>query len=107
MEGKSLRYEGTKPESGSVSLTKDGEVAIDIYDGKYCVTKGFDESEVTIEEKDESECSLSTTSSDYDITKGVNRPRLAQGMTPIKWDESESKWVAVEADDPTWYDYTV
>jgi prepilin-type N-terminal cleavage/methylation domain-containing protein len=39
----------------------------------------------------------------YDEDKGANEPRLAQGMTPIKWDGT--KWVATSASDTDWYNY--
>ncbi|MDD2490428.1 MAG: DUF5011 domain-containing protein, partial [Bacilli bacterium] len=47
--------------------------------------------------------------SDYDEEKGVNRPKLAQGMVPIKWvwNENTEKWDEVETNkyDEDWYDY--
>ena len=36
-------------------------------------------------------------------SKGVNRPRLAQGMIPIKW--VTDHWVTTNEDDPDWYQY--
>ncbi len=42
---------------------------------------------------------------EYNATKGVNKPRLAVGMTPIKWDASGNV-VATTESDPDWYDYT-
>jgi type IV pilus assembly protein PilA len=39
----------------------------------------------------------------YDDDKGANEPRLAQGMTPIKWDGT--KWVTTSASDTDWYNY--
>ena len=39
----------------------------------------------------------------YDEAKGVNKPRLSEGMIPIKWDGSN--WIATTADDSNWYDY--
>jgi type IV pilus assembly protein PilA len=39
----------------------------------------------------------------YDEDKGANEPRLAQGMTPIKWDGT--KWVTTSASDTDWYNY--
>jgi prepilin-type N-terminal cleavage/methylation domain-containing protein len=36
---------------------------------------------------------------------GVNRPILASGMTPVKWDSSNNEIVTTESD-PAWYDYT-
>ncbi|MDD2489914.1 MAG: type II secretion system protein, partial [Bacilli bacterium] len=47
--------------------------------------------------------------SDYDEEKGVNRPKLAQGMVPIKWvwNEVNEIWEYQETteDDSEWYEY--
>ncbi|MDD4187961.1 MAG: hypothetical protein PHX04_04285 [Bacilli bacterium] len=40
----------------------------------------------------------------YDKTKGVNRPVLFTGMTPVKWDDV-FKETETTKDDSTWYDY--
>ena len=45
-----LDIKGSKPSSGSVIVTKEGKVAIGVTDGKYCVTKGYEDSGVTITE---------------------------------------------------------
>ena len=46
----------------------------------------------------------------YSEEKGVNTPKLGEGMTPIKWDETANDgagdWVETEGSDPEWYDYT-
>jgi hypothetical protein len=42
----------------------------------------------------------------YSKKKGVNTPKLAKGMIPIKYDESKAKWVICSEDDATWYDYS-
>jgi hypothetical protein len=41
---------------------------------------------------------------DYTVSKGVNRPKLITGMTPIKW--SGAAWVDTTESDPDWYNYT-
>jgi hypothetical protein len=41
--------------------------------------------------------------SDYVIEKGVNKPKLVAGMTPIKWDDTE--WVETNENDADWYSY--
>lgn len=40
----------------------------------------------------------------FDNTKGVNRPQLSTGMTPIKWVNGVETSTTV--DDPDWYDYS-
>ncbi len=42
---------------------------------------------------------------EYDSAQGLNRPKLATGMTPIKWDNNGNV-VTTTASDPNWYDYT-
>ena len=32
-------------------------------------------------------------------------PELSDGMTPVKWDSTQSKWVRTTASDSEWYDY--
>jgi prepilin-type N-terminal cleavage/methylation domain-containing protein len=41
----------------------------------------------------------------YDTDKGANEPKLATGMTPIKWNSSTNKWVDTSASDTDWYSY--
>ena len=43
-----LDIKGTKPTAGTMTVTKEGKVAISVTDGKYCVTKGFEDADVTI-----------------------------------------------------------
>ena len=58
-----LNYKGTKPKSGSIVVDKEGNTAIAIYDGKYCAEKSFEDLEVTVSTKSESECQLTFASS--------------------------------------------
>ena len=44
-------------------------------------------------------------SGEYDPAKGVNTPKLSDGMIPIKWDSGNSTWVICKEDDPEWYNY--
>ena len=37
--------------------------------------------------------------------KGVNRPKLSNGMIPIKYDNVKQKWVITNEDDNNWYEY--
>ncbi len=39
----------------------------------------------------------------FDELKGVNRPKLVAGMTPIKW--NGTTWVNTTSSDTEWYDY--
>jgi Tfp pilus assembly protein PilE len=46
--------------------------------------------------------------SDYVVSEGVNKPKLATGMTAKKWNTSTLVWdtVATPDTDTSWYDYT-
>ncbi len=46
-----------------------------------------------------------TIFSEYNSVKGVNKPKLVTGMTPIKWD-SNGNLIATTESDTDWYDYT-
>lgn len=35
----------------------------------------------------------------------VNSPKLLDGMIPVVWNETNSKWKVVSASDPNWYNY--
>ena len=41
----------------------------------------------------------------YNEEEGVNTPLMKTGMTPVKYDETNSCWVVTTADDAEWYDY--
>ena len=45
-----LDIKGSKPRDGSVIVTTEGKVAIGVTDGKYCITKGYEDTDVTITE---------------------------------------------------------
>jgi hypothetical protein len=47
---------------------------------------------------------INIVESPYSIAKGVNKPELASGMTPIKW--NGSTWVDTVESDNDWYNYT-
>ena len=46
-----LDIEGSKPKDGSVIVTTEGKVAIGVTNGKYCITKGFEDTDVTVTEE--------------------------------------------------------
>ena len=47
-----LEIKGSKPTGGSMKVTKDGKVEMAITNGRYCVTKGINDDDVTIKEDD-------------------------------------------------------
>ncbi len=45
------------------------------------------------------------TNLDWNNRKGVNSPKLSQGMIPIKYDEAKNNWVICSTNDQDWYEY--
>ena len=56
--GKTLNYKGEKPKTGTILINSKGDIAMSIYNGKYCAEKGFDDVEVIVNEKAEVDCVL-------------------------------------------------
>ena len=52
-----LEWQGSKTKRGFIKITKEGYIEIAITDGKYCVTKGIEDSDVTISD-DADNCGL-------------------------------------------------
>ena len=42
---------------------------------------------------------------EYNSEKGVNKPKLTEGMIPVKYNASSEKWVITNENDEEWYDY--
>ena len=56
--GKTLNYKGERPKKGTILINSKGDIAMSVYNGKYCAEKGFDDVEVTVSEKAEADCVL-------------------------------------------------
>lgn len=54
--GLTLDYKGAKPQGGNIVINTEGEIALAITDGEYCVEKAFDESEVKESSKLPNQC---------------------------------------------------
>ncbi|MGE5456693.1 MAG: prepilin-type N-terminal cleavage/methylation domain-containing protein [Ignavibacteriales bacterium] len=104
VSGKQLNYKGTKPKNGKVVINSEGKIAIAIHDGTYCAERAYDDTEITLTEKAIEECIIIGTYNYFVITKGVNAPKLTDGMTPVKWDGSA--WINTTENDSDWYDYS-
>ena len=52
-----LEFKGSKPSKGSMTVRKDGKISMAITNGKHCVTKGFEDEDVTITD-DVTNCEL-------------------------------------------------
>jgi hypothetical protein len=72
-----LELTGRKIQNGQISITKTGEIGIALHDGKYCASKGYNTSEVTIEEKTLEECVTGEFLSIY--TRGMFYNRFRRG----------------------------
>lgn len=68
IEGRSLKYKGTKPQSGSLIVTKDGKISLALYDGTYCVKKVINEDDITISKVDKDDCILDATQAKIILT---------------------------------------
>ncbi len=67
---------------------------------KACGTK---DSMVVLSKSDNNYCTSIPV--DYMKNEGVNKPKLAPGMIPIKWENNS--WITTTENDPEWYDYNV
>ena len=58
VDDETLNYKGEKPKSGTVLINSNGDMALAIYNGKYCAEKDYAELEVKVSEKTETQCHL-------------------------------------------------
>lgn len=58
-----------------------------------------------VDATNEEECMIPPLYTDFDPDEGVNKPKLIEGMTAIKWEGND--WVKVDDpdNDTSWYDY--
>lgn len=109
--GYALQYTGEKPKNGRISLTTTGEVALALHNGIWCVIKEYDTDQIIVSDNSIDKCAFKANINDenrYDDIKGVNKPQLVTGMTPIKWNNDTKQWEKVEdpINDDSWYDYS-
>jgi prepilin-type N-terminal cleavage/methylation domain-containing protein len=104
IDGKSLNYSGTKPDSGTVIVNSEGKVLLVIYKGNYCAVKGLNDSEAILLQKSREECAFADNT-------GAPIPEISDGMIPIKWDVINNKWVKADVNNVIgpnqWYNYEV
>jgi prepilin-type N-terminal cleavage/methylation domain-containing protein len=89
----------TDDTDGSVTVTTTGTVDINTL-GTYIITYREEDAAGNVSTLTRT---ITVIRPYYNASKGVNRPVLAQGMTPIKW--SGSAWVDTTEDDTAWYSY--
>ena len=87
-----LEFQGSKPSKGSMTVNKDGKISMTITNGKYCVTKGFEDDDVTITD-DVTNCGLlNDESSNGSSSNGGNTSKtlatLATNSTTIEGEET-------------------
>ena len=102
-----LDIKGSTPRDGSVIVTKEGKVAIGVTDGKYCITKGFEDTDVTVTE-DVENCTFPKitytngimASENKCITKGNTCMINTDGiMVTVQVNENQTEDFYVLADD--------
>lgn len=55
-DGKTLDYNGECPKHGIIKINSIGQISIALHDGKYCITKDFEDGDVTINIKNKKDC---------------------------------------------------
>lgn len=53
-----LEFSGSEPEGGTLKVTVAGKIALAIHNGTWCVKKGFDDPEVSIEKYEQNTCEI-------------------------------------------------
>lgn len=94
----SLNLKGKLPTRGTVTVDSSCRVSLIVNNGTFTATKILSEDAVKVVD------GAIPMYVYYDETKGVNKPQLATGMTPIKW--NGTTWVDTTAVDTDWYNYT-
>lgn len=107
--GDALDISGELPENGQIEIKEDGKSAIAIHNGKYCAHKTALAEEISVEEMTLGECMESVFGDvpSYDgfvVEKGVNKPEIVPGLSPVMW--NGSSWVTTTESNSSWYDYT-
>ena len=106
----SLKYKGTKLD-GSLIITNDGKISINVWDGANCAIKTINVSDVIIDGAKTTRTACLTISS-VDLS-GANAPVLATGMIPVYYDSTANAglggWEKADSTNGNanykWYDY--
>ena len=77
LTGTDLDYKGSKPKAGYAAINVSGDIALEMNDGTWCVTKGFTDTDVTITKLEEGCDGSSIQSLDLTIPTSNNQ---AQGL---------------------------
>ena len=86
------------------------EYLVNNNDGTWTVSYKKDDREepyiITLTKKGDTDGVLEIATEEFDMEKGVNKPKLSEGMIPIKYNASSGKWVICSEEDSDWYNYT-
>ena len=81
-----LEFTGKKPDSGKITVKKNGEIAMAIQFDKYCYSKEYKNDEIQITDYDQSTCGENSSVFDYDTYK------VARTINNIKY--YDTSWTA-------------
>ncbi len=84
---------------GENGLFKQSKKAVDKY------KEAQEQEDSTLRELDDILGEINSKTDKYGRIR-VNKPKLANGMIPIKYDERKGKWVITNENDKDWYDYS-
>lgn len=98
-EKSNLALKGEKPSKFNLNFNEKGESKLNAWINGYCVVKGYNEEEVTIDESKKTEETCVTES----IVSNIETPVIKDGMIPVMFDGNGK---TVKADtNSNWYDY--
>lgn len=98
---KDLNYKGTNPEKGTLIINKKGKIALAISNDKYCIKKGFQDTDITFLENVDN-CEIDITNKVTKVTLLNNAVFLSAGETstisvtiePLDADNPSLKWIS-------------
>lgn len=103
----SLKLSNINYETLQVSLADDNPYILIVGTGKWEGLKacGTIKNVQVVDKNNIEKCIIPPIYTDFDPDGGVNKPKLAKGMTAIKWDGND--WIKVDNPDAdaSWYDY--
>ena len=103
LTGTDLDFKGSKPKKGYAAINVSGDIALEMNDGTWCVTKGFTDTDVTITKLEEGcdgssiqSLDLSTPTSNDQVQGPVTGTIYSTSSTGLETGESISgKWCVV------------
>ena len=98
----SLEFSGKGPRNGTINVNEQGQVAIAIEDGTWCIKKGYDDKDITVTELDESGCLL-----EEEEELGLSHEQLMclihnecdDVVLPNEYEGTEGEWMPIASRD--------